>query len=79
MIDAATVRRADVAVQSAAADIAQARAVLPTIPFIQEALVSGARRGVFVRVLAPGVMTGMLQVRGRAWFGVGREGGEGHG
>lgn len=39
----------------------QARTIIPTIPFIQEASLSGARRGVFLGLLAPGVATGVLQ------------------
>lgn len=40
----------------------QARTLVPTIPFIQEAALQGARQGVFLGLLAPGVTTGMLQM-----------------
>ena len=53
------IRQANDLVKSAAGDFTNARQILPSIPYQNEAVVNSARMGVFVSVLAPGVMGNM--------------------
>lgn len=61
MMEMATIRRSNDMVQSAAQDIASARSVLPTIPWINDAVLDSARKGVFISILFGGFMGDMAQ------------------
>eukprot|EP00887_Chlorella_sp_A99_P002339 scaffold10.g2339.t1 len=63
MMEMATIRRSNDMVQSAAQarDIASARSELPTIPWINDAVLDSARKGVFISILFGGFMGDMAQ------------------
>jgi hypothetical protein len=61
MAEMMQVRRANDLVQSAAQDVARARQVLPTLPWVNEGALNSAKQGVFISMLAPGFGGNMMQ------------------
>jgi hypothetical protein len=55
------IRRANDLVKDAANDVIQARTILPTIPFTDTGALGAAKAGVFVSVLAPGILGSMAE------------------
>lgn len=62
VLSSATVQRANALVQQAAKHVDQARRVVPNMPAVDTAALDSARRGIFLNVLAPGVLGGAMQM-----------------
>lgn len=61
MFEMMAIEKANELIKSAAGDFMAAKQILPALPFQHEAAVNSARMGVFVSMLAPGIMGDMAE------------------